>query len=155
MTGSDIKELRSRLYLLCNEFVEMRIQTAQTALQQAQEAANDDTKSSAGDKFETTREMMQQELDRNKRLLFDAQMQQNLLRKIESATTSDTVKHGSIIHTSEGSFFLSISAGQIMANGKGYMAISPASPIGNLFLGKLTGAAFEFNGRNYKILEVY
>lgn len=67
--------IKTSLYQHCLAFVEKRIETAKTALQQAREASNDDTKSSAGDKFETSREMAQQDIERNMRLLSDAEEQ--------------------------------------------------------------------------------
>ena len=75
-----MEDFKSGLYALCLSFIAQRIETAETALQQAQEASNDDTKSSAGDKFETTREMMQQDIARNKNLLFDGQQNLAMLK---------------------------------------------------------------------------
>ncbi|NCX96324.1 MAG: 3-oxoacyl-ACP synthase, partial [Chitinophagia bacterium] len=58
----DIKE---RLYLLCHDYIANRATQLKQNIAEAQEAANDDTKSSAGDKFEVGREIMQQEIDMN------------------------------------------------------------------------------------------
>ena len=139
------------LYQLCLNFIEQRIQTAETALAQAREASNDDTKSSAGDKYETSREMMQQDIDRNKRLLIDAQDNLKVLEAIGHAAAADTISGGSLVHTSEGTFYISISAGQLQAEGATVFAISAASPIGKLMLGKKKGDEFAFNGKKYKI----
>lgn len=140
---------KDNLYQLCLDFVKQRVQTAETALAQAREASNDDTKSSAGDKYETSREMLQQDIDRNKRLLMDAQENMRILETIGQAASSDTVSGGSLVHTSEGIFYISISAGQLQAEGKTVFAISAASPIGKLLLGKKKGDDFSFNGKKY------
>ena len=142
------------LYQLCLDFIKQRIQTAETALAQAREASNDDTKSSAGDKYETSREMMQQDIDRNKRLLMDAQENKKTLEAIGQAHPGDTVSGGSLVHTSEGSFYISISAGQLQSGNKTVFAISAASPIGKLMLGKKKGDHFAFNGKKYLLNEV-
>lgn len=75
--------LKEALLAHCFAFVEKRIDTAKTALADAQDASNDDTKSSAGDKYETGREMMQQEIVRNTRLLADATAQGQVLQLLK------------------------------------------------------------------------
>jgi transcription elongation GreA/GreB family factor len=145
---------KGNLYQLCLDFIEQRIQTAETALAQAREASNDDTKSSAGDKYETSREMMQQDIDRNKRLLIDAEENRKVLETVGHAPASDTIRGGSLVHTSEGIFYISISAGQLHTEGKTVFAISAASPIGKLMLGKQKKDSFSFNGKTYLINEV-
>ena len=146
--------LKSALYEACLRFIEVRIETAETALAQAQEASNDDTKSSAGDKFETTREMMQQDIFRNKRLLADAQQNLALLKSLVDVPAAETVKNGSLVETSQGVFYVSISAGQLTVAGKTAFAISAASPVGQLMLGKRVGETFSFNQKDFKIIDI-
>jgi len=149
-----MQTIKSSLYQLCLNFIEERIHTAQTALQQAREASNDDTKSSAGDKYETSREMMQQDIDRNKRLLMDAEQNQHVLNSLKDAPYSASARNGSLVYTNQGKFYLSISAGQLYLEKEPFFAISAVSPIGKLLLGKEKGGTFDFNGKNYKIEEV-
>lgn len=149
-----MQDIKEKLYLLCLSFIEQRIQTAETALEQSREASNDDTKSSAGDKFETTREMMQQDISRNKRLLMDAQQNLQLLNSIKDTPSNDKVRNGNLVYTSEGVFYISISAGQLTLDGESVFAISAASPIGNLLIGKEKEASFDFNGKHYLIKEI-
>ena len=142
---------KTALYQLCISFIEDRINTATLALQQAREASNDDTKSSAGDKYETSREMAQQDIDRNKRLLMDAEENQSRLLAIKDLPVSDTIRNGNLVFTNNGNFYLSISAGQLEFDNRPFFAISAVSPIGKLLIGKKKGDAFEFNGRKYLI----
>lgn len=146
-----MQEIRSALFQLCVNFIENRIQTAKTALAQAREASNDDTKSSAGDKYETSREMAQQDIDRNKRLLMDAEQQQSQLQQLANVPSSTVVRNGSLVYTNNGNFYLSISAGQLQVNQATFFAVSAISPIGMLLLGKEKGSKFEFNGKTYQV----
>lgn len=146
--------MKQSLYQLCLDFIEQRIKTATEALQQAQEASNDDTKSSAGDKFETGREMAQQDINRNKQLLADAQQQKSLLLSLKDIGVLPKARNGSLVVTNQGSFYISISAGQLQVDGKTYFAISAASPIGKLLIGKAIGEEFTFNGKTYSVIEV-
>lgn len=150
-----MNQIKETLYQLCLNFIEQRIQTAEVALAQSREASNDDTKSSAGDKYETSREMMQQDIDRNKRLLIDAQDNLRVLQAIDThAADYDIVRHGSVAYTNHGTFYISVSAGQLTVDGKSIFAISPASPIGKLLLDKKKGDKFTFNNNNYTVENV-
>ena len=147
--------MKNKLYQLCLNFVEQRIATATEALKQAQEASNDDTKSSAGDKFETSREMAQQDINRNKLLLADAQQQNAVLLSLRDVGKETAIRSGSVVLTDQGSFYISISAGQLTSDNKVYFAISAVSPIGKLLLGKKVGDKFEFNGKGYCVKEIF
>ena len=150
----NMEVLKAALYEACLRFIEARIDTAETALAQAQEASNDDTKSSAGDKFETTREMMQQDIFRNKKLLADAQQNLALLKSLADVPVTEVAKNGSLVETNQGLFYLSISAGQVNVPGKTAFAISAASPVGQLMLGKRVGEVFTFNHKTYTVVRV-
>ncbi len=149
-----MENIKAQLYQLCQQLMEQRIETAETALEQAREASNDDTKSSAGDKFETTREMMQQEITRNKGLLMDAKQNLQLLKVIKDAPKTEVVKSGSLVNTTEGTFYISISAGQLSVEGKNIFAISAVSPIGQLLIGKKVSDAVSFNNKKYIIKDI-
>lgn len=149
-----MQDIKSSLYQLCLNFIKERIETAEFALKQAREASNDDTKSSAGDKYETSREMMQQDIDRNKRLLIDAEDNQRVLLSLKESPSSVTARNGSLIYTNQSNFYLSISAGQLHLDKDTYFAISAVSPIGKLLLGKRNGDHFEFNGKKYTIKDI-
>lgn len=124
---------------------------AQLAIDEAQKASNDDTKSSAGDKYETGRAMMQQETDRNRLQLAETNKLKVALNLINPAHVSDTAEPGSIVITDRGNFYIAISAGLINVNGEDYFAISPVSPIGLLLKGQKAGKEFALNGKPYQI----
>ncbi|GAA4201245.1 hypothetical protein GCM10022289_14320 [Pedobacter jeongneungensis] len=146
--------LKSTLYQLCLTFIQNRIENIEYSLQQARQASNDDTKSSAGDKYETTREMMQQEMDRNNKLLYEAGQQKIALQQIENVESDQVVKNGSVVLTSEGNFYISISAGELNTGGQKFFAVSQASPIGKILIGKAKNESFKFNGKEYTVKEI-
>jgi hypothetical protein len=146
--------LKKDLYALCVDYVKARIETAKQAIADAQQSADEETKSSAGDKYETGREMMQQETDRNQAQLNEANKLLIALNQINIDTISLTATPGSLVITDGGKFYLAISAGAINLNGEGYFAVSPASPIGGKLLGCKTGDEFNLNGKLYRVKEV-
>jgi transcription elongation GreA/GreB family factor len=142
------------IYQACLNFIEQRLENIKEAITQAQAASVDDTKSSAGDKYETTREMMQQEIDRNKKQLFEADQQKIALKAVENVSVSEIVKNGSLVLTSNGNFYISISAGEIKTKELNAFAISQASPIGKLLIGKRLNDQFTFNGKEFIIKDI-
>lgn len=149
-----MKNLKTTLYNHCLSYVQDRIQTASEAMRTAQESANSETKSSAGDKYETGRAMAQLERDRHAQLLAEAQRMLADLEKINPDITSSVAVPGSLVQTSRGTFFISISAGKLTVEGADYFAVSSASPIGALLLGKRVGDVVAFNRMSYAVLGV-
>jgi transcription elongation GreA/GreB family factor len=113
-----------------------------------------DTKSSAGDKHEVGRAMIQQELDkleaRQERL--EAQLRE--LDRIPEQASTAQVAHGSVVNTDQGSYFIAIGLGAITVGDQRCFVCSPASPIGQALLGKTVGDQLHFNGRALRILGI-
>ncbi|MHB1179781.1 MAG: 3-oxoacyl-ACP synthase [Daejeonella sp.] len=147
-------ELKEKLHKLCMDYVNERIASAEQAIWAARESANDDTKSSAGDKYETGREMMQQEIDRNRKQLEESQKLKLVLDHINPSKTTDTVQNGSLVTTNFGKFYISISKGQVQVDGSNYFAVSSASPIGVKLMKQREGIEFLFNGKNFRIEQI-
>lgn len=147
-------DLKKELYTLCVNYVKARIETAKQAIDDAQQSASEETKSSAGDKYETGREMMQQETDRNQAQLNEANKLLIALNQINVDGSPVSAAPGSLVITDNGKFYLAISAGALTVNGEGYFAVSPASPIGNKLLGRKTGDEFNLNGKQYKVKDI-
>lgn len=148
---SNVKE---ELYKLCIDYVQKRINEARQAIEDAQEGSDEDTKSSAGDKYETGREMMQQVADRSQAQLNEANKMMLQLSSISYSTTSSSVVTGSLVETNFGKFFIAISAGALNIGPQTYHAVSPASPIGIKLNGLKAGDGFDLNGRAYRIEKV-
>jgi transcription elongation GreA/GreB family factor len=146
-----VSNLKEALYQQCMDYVQTRMAAAQQGIDEAQQAAKDDTKSSAGDKYETGREMAQQETNRNMAQLTEANKLKIALNLISTAGITDWVENGSIIATNNGNFYMAISAGLLTVNGASYFAISPASPIGLKMKGLKVGDEFNLNGKLYKV----
>ena len=146
--------IKEELYKECLNYVQDCIDTAQQAIDAAIESSNDDTKSSAGDKYETGREMMQQEIDRNRKQFEEAKRQKLSLEQIEHQKHYDIVQTGSLVITNFGKFYIAISRGQMSVEGVNYFAISAASPIGTKLMRQKIGYEFDFNGKTFKIEDI-
>ncbi|MEY3417129.1 MAG: hypothetical protein RL711_1150 [Bacteroidota bacterium] len=143
---------KAQLYTYCLQYVQARIATAQAAITAAQFSANEEGKSSAGDKYETGRAMMQLEVEKNTSQLLQAKQLLQLLTQMNTFHTSDMVQQGSLVNTSNGQYYLAIGAGLVTIDHQPYYVISMQSPIGALLKGKKIGDSFSFNGKKISIL---
>jgi len=146
-------DLKKGLYKSCVEFVDQREKTINEIITSSNDALASETKSSAGDKHETGRAMLQLEIEKASQQLEGIHEMRLILSKIRIDDISEVLKLGSVVITNHGNYFLAISAGEINISGIKYFAVSTASPIGKLLLGKSVGNAFDFN-HQYVIQEV-
>ncbi len=121
----------------------------------AQKAANEEGKSSAGDKYETTRAMMQIERDNAAKQLDEALKLSQIIGQIDIHKSNDSISVGSLIITSKANYFIAISIGLIEVENIKSIVISPVSPIGQLFLDKKAGEKVAFGNEAILINEVY
>ena len=139
--------LKEALFQQCEDFVNTRLQTIQTTISSHQKSLRSETKSSAGDKHETGRAMLQLEMEKAGQRLAAVQQMQQTLAKINSLIPSTNIALGSVIKTSSAYYFLSISAGELKVEETVYFAISPSSPIGKLLVGKKAEDTFVWRGK--------
>ncbi len=134
--------------------VEEKITTAKAEIESAREAQQNETKSSAGDKYETSREMMTQEIEKHAKSLADAEQQKNILLRVVAIKSSAQIELGSLVKTNQGNYFLAVGMGNIKMEAYAVQTISIQSPIGKTLLNKKQGDYFEFNGKQFTILNV-
>lgn len=80
----------------------------------------------------------------------------NLLNRLNvDAPLHNSVHMGSVVVTDQRTFFVSVSLEEFEANGGKIFGISTKAPIYQNMVGKGIGDSFEFNGKPYKILDIY
>ena len=146
--------LKLSLYEQCLAYVNSCIHNSQLAINDAMQSGNTETKSSAGDKHETGRSLLQLEQEKNTRQLYEAIALKEKLIRIDPHYTSETIGVGSVVITTNGNFFIAIAAGKLEIKGENYMAISSSSPLAIKFLGKKAKDRVDISGRHYEILSV-
>lgn len=133
------------------EIIEKRMDTSWQAMEAAKNSANEEGKSSAGDKYETARAMGQIDREMNGRMYEQARQERLILEKINPQITLPNIGLGALVKTTMGDFFVAIGAGIVVLNGKNIMVISPQAPIGQILMGKVAQEVFEFRGKKYLI----
>jgi len=117
-------------------------------------ASNNDTKSSMGDKYETGREMLQQEINNLQRQLNETLSQQSVIQKI-SVEPSDKVQNGSLVKTDKGLFYVTVSLGEIISEDQKVMTVSAESPLVKAMSGKKEDDTFSINNMTQTIQKIW
>ena len=147
-------KIREILFNECEAFVNKRLQTIEETISSNKKALQSETKSSAGDKHETGRAMLQLEMEKAGQQLSGINQMKLALSKINISKNTEIAHFGSVVETNFSNYFLSISAGRIIVEDEIYFAISVLSPIGKLLLGKKVKEEFVFNGKTFQINKI-
>lgn len=147
-------ELKQNLYNQCKEFVNSKLLTIEKTIKSNQAALASETKSSAGDKHETGRAMLQLEMEKAGQQLQVVSEMKMVLERMQIQEDSGVCKLGSIVKTENINYFIAISAGQLKVAGNKYYAISSKSPIGKVLIGKKEKEELNFNGKSSLIHQI-
>ena len=146
---------KEKLYLLVKEKLKENRNSLSIQISGLIQSRDNETKSSAGDKYETGRAMTQIELDKLKKRLFNIDQMSYFLKKINPKNKEDKARLGALIETNHGCFFISIALGKIETkNNKIIYLISPSSPLSKSMVNLKKGDSFSFQKRNYFINEI-
>jgi transcription elongation GreA/GreB family factor len=116
-------------------------------LNDAQHAANTETKSTAGDKHDTARAMAHLEQEKNAKQRIEIQKLKKVLPLLNPQTKCDQVELGALVFTTVGNFYISVSLGKYTYDNTDYFLISPVTPMANLLLNKKKGDVVEFKSQ--------
>src|SRR5690606_20313898 len=135
-------------------YVSCRLAKLRTLIKSLEVSLHSQTKSSAGDKHETGRAMVQLEREKTGRQLFEAERLEKLISKVSIENPSEVIKLGSLVTTSQVNYFIAISVGKVEVKNASYYAIAPDTPIGKLLMGKKVEDEVIFNEACFRILKI-
>jgi transcription elongation GreA/GreB family factor len=143
--------LKEKIYNSCISLLDEKIISLKSSLQDLEDGSENDAKSSAGDKHETARAMMQIEQEKMGKQLNEALDQKSILEKIDITINSSQVNKGSLVKTNKGYLFLSVAIGKISIDEENVIVLSPQSPLGINLMGLKVNDATQINDTNYII----
>lgn len=149
-----VLEIKSGLLDACKSSVNNRLTMVNKTIEGIVESLDDESKSSAGDKHETGRAMLQIDRENAGKQLQELEQLQQVLKRIDIKQTSDYVRQGSLVYTDTARFFISISAGAMVIGNTTYICLALKAPLGQLFLGKKKNDVVVFNEKRYLITSV-
>jgi hypothetical protein len=144
---------KKNLFEHISEVIQEKISRLQADIADLQKDIAEDSKSSAGDKFETSREMAQQELSKLSLQLSEQQRLKSFLEN-QSSEKSMKVQVGSFVQTDKGAFLVGIPIGKITFNKLDITGIGAAAPLGQLLLNKQEQDCIQFNQQSFQIEQI-
>lgn len=120
----------------------------------AQAAANEETKSSAGDKYETARAMNQLEKEMLGRQYAENRKELAAMISIDISERNETIRAGSLIQLDHLYIFLLCGLGKLNIENTTVFVISPNAPLAGSIMGKKKGDMILFNKQPMKVLDI-
>lgn len=147
-----MNELKAKVYETAISKVKEKIKMLDEERRAINLGILEDTKSSAGDKFETGRETMTQDLLTVEKQLKQAKFEFDELCRLQSIKgISPTVQEGSLVQLGNDVFLISLSLGQLDVDGQKIFLLSESSPLGQTLIGQKKGSEVNFRGKMMKI----
>jgi len=146
-------ELKEKIIAHCSGIFQRKLSVVNDELKHLSEAIAEDTKSSAGDKYETSREMANLEKEK---LHVQALGFKNSLASLSVPPPSPSARIdvGCLIKTNREWIYISISLGQLDVAGEDVLVISPLAPLARQLMGKEKGETVTFRSNNYQIINI-
>ena len=119
---------KEQVYQHCLKLLEQKTEEYYSALRELASGIENDAKSSAGDKHETARAMMQQEQEKIMMQLSEIKVQSESLLHINIHAPSIKIHTGSLVKTDKGFLFLAVAIGKLVIDGTTVIILCGASP---------------------------
>mgnify|MGYP001439920874 FL=1 len=150
----DVPLIKKTLFNHCKTHLEKKMKVLEQLKKNLQKDLTYETKSSAGDKYETARAMIQLENEKLSNQIREIELNYQKLNTIKDFQTSKSISLGSIIFTDKANYYVAIAADFFEVNSKVFYCVSSQSPIGKLLIGKKINESIMFNNVQSTILEI-
>ncbi|MDP2453435.1 MULTISPECIES: GreA/GreB family elongation factor [unclassified Kaistella] len=144
---------KSEILQIIHDKLSEKIATLEKMISETR-ASNNETKSSMGDKYETSREMVQQQIN-NLQVQLNENINARNSLKIINTNLHQTVGLGSVVETDKGLFYIAVSLGEIIFNENKIFVISTESPFGKALFGKRKGDEISLNNTKQTIQNLW
>lgn len=148
-------DIKKQLLTYCRDQLALRRAGVQKILDSITVSLREETKSSAGDKHETGRAMLQLERENAGKQLAEVEKLEAILKRISLKISTGPIHLGSVVKTSKAHYYMSIPIGEIKIENQSYYAIGIGSPIGQVLLGKQEGDEVRFRESKFTIHNIY
>ena len=152
-SNTSLFQFKQLVHQHVQSLVRERIDSLKANITEVQGAANTDTKSSMGDKYETGRAMAMLEIENLVAQLDQANKQLQTIHEITPVKALTRPEQGAMIKTDQGYYYLSLGIGKLEVDGKDVFLLSAISPLAQVLINS-TGDSIEFRGRIIHILDI-
>ena len=105
---------KSEFLSFLNEKIEYKTRKANEYLESIQQSIRSETKSTAGDKHDTTRELMQQERNKAAQNVSHQLLAQKTIMELRKSKSSKQIGFGSLIQTNRSWIYIGLSIGKVV-----------------------------------------
>ena len=154
-TGEEKAAFKQALKKWATELIGQRIATAKSAMEQAQEAANSEEKSSAGDKYETGRAMGHLQRDMHARQLAESIKELATLQAVQTESIYHEGRTGALLQADNIAFYIIAGLGKQVVYGETMLFLSPQAPLAKTMIGKKAGDTVFFNQSMITVRDVF
>ena len=143
------------LFEHCKNVLENRMSELEKAMADAQESANSEEKSSAGDKYETGRAMSQIARDMSAKQLHQAKIDYKELMQLWPLTEQQLVQKGALVQLSNGqTIFIATSLGLISVDQQKIAVVSVKAPVATQLMGKKKSDEVLIAQKKVQVIEI-
>lgn len=146
-------EIKSRIAALAREKLHSQLVEIKQQLAELSSSSAEEGKSSAGDKYETQREMIRQSQDILDQQLMRTQTMTNQLDKIPIHACTQ-VQEGALVKLPLGLVWVGISLGKVVDQEKEYLLVSKDSPLFLAINGLKTNQSTYFRGKELTVEDI-
>ena len=137
------------------ELLKQRIALSEALIKEAQLTANEEEKSSAGDKYETSRAMSHIQKEMYSKQLSANQNELVSLLTIDHTTLHTSIIPGTVIKCSDYTFFIAAGLGKLVQECETIFLISPLAPLSLVLSAKNVNDSFKFNNTDIIIKDLF
>ena len=146
---------KQALKAACTHLLHIRVTNIEQAMLEARESANSEEKSSAGDKYETSRAMGHLAQEMQSKQLEDAKQELDQVNRLNTSVISTSAVTGAVIICTDLIFYISIGLGNTEIGEHKVMLLSPKAPIAAALHQKKKGDTFVLNKKEIEILDIF
>ena len=145
---------KEKIHSFVKREVNRRVDQLAELLEDAQISTTGETKSSAGDKHETSRAMAQLEQEKLGGQLAELNKLKEVIFLIDPSKKHTSIQLGSLVETTNGWFYISVGIGALNIENKNIFCMTPAAPLGKFLLGKKIGDEIDWQGKKINITDL-
>ena len=146
---------KQKLKDACVKMLHERMAHIEQAMLEARESANSEEKSSAGDKYETSRAMGHLAQEMQSKQLEDARQELDLINRLNTTVIYTSISTGAVVICNNFIFYISLGLGQTEVEQHKVTLLSPKAPIATLLHHKKKGDSVILNGKTIEIIDVF
>ncbi|MEO5984091.1 MAG: hypothetical protein ABIP80_01220 [Ferruginibacter sp.] len=146
---------KTKLFTICRQMLEERIAKCRSEVNNAQALANEEEKSSAGDKYETGRAMSHREKDMFSKQAAANESELAALLSVDSQKIYTSIQPGAAIICDDCTFFIATGLGKISMDDKTVFLLSPFAPFAKMLSNKRRGDLIILNSKEIIIKDIF